>query len=290
MFAIMSAVFAGVIPESIAPSQRHRFDPWWFCALSLLCAWPAFSQPRLSNAPPRPNLTTFTPDSLPVLVSHLIATGGTSLKSEFETSEHFDAQQTALLKANDRRYIFVKDPNEEDFSYDADTSTLNFQLLPYTRRLLGDARGWPHPVITLASIRTSSREYMGTNAFGVKMLIRSSEYANYEVALSEDSAYGFAPISSGSFPGSYPSDYKPIRGSFAMPMHVARNVKPFVRFAFYGRLSQPRVYIDTDFKEAKINDPYEVRIKRHVILFRVEALVIIDVRSGSIISADVGAQ
>ncbi|MDQ1472531.1 MAG: hypothetical protein QOJ99_4011, partial [Bryobacterales bacterium] len=140
--------------EIIAPSSVWRHSSFSLARLPLNVELTGRSMSLLEiRAADRRRFVTTGPDSISALVRKLILGGGRREKGEFETSEHFDASQAALLKANSRRLIFLKDvtPGVKEFVYDADTGMMAVQL--------------PEAIASLTDQGTSSRTITAKSVF-----------------------------------------------------------------------------------------------------------------------------
>jgi hypothetical protein len=216
-------------------------------------------------------------DSLSTLISRLVLSGGLTKKGEFETSERFEARRAALLKSNSRRYSFLKEADDSEFSYDADSATLHMALTPVGRTIQGNSATATFTITTTIIGRSS---YVGTNAFGVKKTIISTRFSQYEVAMSDDSGYDFPEKKIGDY-GT--GEFESLERTVAMTASRAKALKPYLRFAFYGKLADSQVFLDSESTTATISSPYEHNTQREIVLFNIEAIKVVDSRTGAVV-------
>jgi hypothetical protein len=207
---------------------------------------------------------TIIPNDIQPLVSRLIAAGATKPKGEFETSEAFKARFAALLKANDREYFFLKSGGAgDDFLYDADRAAFSLSVA---------AGEWQSPekehlpAITLKTVTRSTRQYVGSNAFGVKKLITEVNLDEYSVAVDFDSPIKFA--------GGSPT------ATVKMDPGAAQRLKPFLKTVVHCRLEDAHVYQDSGGWSATVSNPTDVNIRKYILIVRVLDIVFIDSRTG----------
>jgi hypothetical protein len=87
---------------------------------------------------PRPATKPFGDDIQAVSIA-LTAGGGLAPKGQFETTSEYEQRLAALLKANDREYIFVKSYDDRDFTYDADSETMTITVRSLGQAIYDDA-------------------------------------------------------------------------------------------------------------------------------------------------------
>lgn len=163
--------------------------------------------------------------------------------------------------------ILLKDvtPGVKEFVYDADTGMMAVQL-PEAIASLTD-QGSSSRTITAKTVFNGSRQYSARNAFNATVLVTSSKFDEYEIAMTEDSEHEIPPINT----------------EFPLSPDRARSLKPFLRFALYGSLADAHVYLNFLDTEATITDPHEVHITKFILLMNVEHIDVVDSRSGEVI-------
>jgi hypothetical protein len=206
------------------------------------------------------------PDRIQSVILRLIAGGGRKEKGEFETSEHFSATQSALLEANNRRYIFLKDltATGSEFSYDADLGTMSVNLREGFSHLIEPSAS---RTVIMKSVPTGSRRFSAKNAFNVSVIVTSSTFDDFLIAMTERSERWI----------------KPINTEFSLTPERARILKPFLRLALYGTLADPHVYMDSFDTEAKIDDPQEFHTTKFILLMNIEHIDVVDSRTGKVV-------
>jgi hypothetical protein len=240
--------------------------------LTVLCSmfalvWTASPQPSRSTKVRQ----SAKADNIVALITQLVNGGGLNEKGEFETSDHYKSKMDALRKANDKRFVFIKPSEDDEFIYDADRAVLHMNLQPGERIAGGDDLV---PSFALSTTTISRRSYMGSNAFGVKKLITASVYNQYWIAAGKDSGYEFSEATSGQ------NTFDSLERDVPMDVSRAKLLKPYLRFAFYGRLADAHVFFDSRSTTATIESPYEHVTRYLTVLFTIDLIKVVDSRTG----------
>jgi hypothetical protein len=228
-----------------------------------------FAQPPKKPSTPQP-----IGQDIESVIKRLIASGATRPKSEFETTEQYEKRVSLALDRN--QLLFLLPVGEEDgdvvsFKYDADQQTMAADLWGVMQWLVRSdntsKENPPHFQVEVKRRLLSSRQYLGSNAFGVNKTISFKEFDEFGLALDNN----------GMLSQEHPT--------FTWPMTVeeARLVKPFLRVAVRCVQNAPGVYTDLTHGEPSIDWPKEFVNHLYYLPVLVEEVWILDFRSGKLV-------
>ena len=234
-------------------------------------------QPR-SGAPQRPRLG----DDIVQLIDKLKA--GTDEKGEFETTAEYEARRKAVTIQKAAVSFVVENVI---LRYDADASEMTVRLVAdvtsipaapptISRSADGSMLYGRSLTVLVRSILKQGGSYVGTNAFGAKRSIDYRAYDDYGVRLAPDSPINFNnnPL----------TDVKASLFTFSLDPTQARDLKPFLRVALVGTLTEPRVWSSLDTHDPTFSEPYETRRNGLYVTLRLEEVRILDSRSGEMVT------
>lgn len=219
-------------------------------------------------------------DSIVALTSRLIAGGALEGKDESETSEHFKARMDALAEANSKPMLLIKQSDDGEFSYDPKSSKLHMTLHPIARKIHSDDDK-SLAAFVLAENLASDDSGVESNASGAGKEMLSTIYNRYEIAMAGNSGYDFPEKVIGDY---RIGDFDLLEWDVAMPASRARSLKPYLRFAFYGQLSDGRVLRNSTSKTATVTSPYKTEIRSLTVIFRIDEIRVIDSRTGATVA------
>lgn len=198
-------------------------------------------------------------------------------RSEFETTEQY-RKRLLLEKDDPNEFTFVLPVSDEDggvvnFKYDADSETMTANLwgvLPWLRYAMWKPYEYATAEFQVLVKRRliSSRRYIGSNAFGVKTVVSSKEYDEFDLALDSNELL---------------SAQSP---KFSWPMKIAdaKAGKPFLRVAALCiLLDDLTVYRDEGHHEPSVDDPREITTHYYYLPAVLEQVIIFDPRSGRVL-------
>ena len=213
-------------------------------------------------------------------VKRLMASGPKP-KSEFETTEQYEKRLALARDPTQLVFVLPDHPVPNDgssiFIYDAENQTMTVDLHisnntvhevepPFNSfyAASNDVGGRNVYTLDLKERNVSSRQYIGSNAFGVKKVISYIEYSHFGLTLDYKGLYG--------------SSY-----SWAVTASDAQALKRFLRMAVLCVQSLPSVYKDEEHVEPTISDPVELVVHKFYLPVLVQQLWIFDTRSGNIV-------
>lgn len=139
--------------------------------------------------------------------------------------------------------------------YDADAQELGITLSSFS-----------HTALCIKKQTISSRNYVGTNAFGVKVRVRSLIEGTYAVSFNA-------------------SDWLTVQGLvLAISAQQARVIKPHIRLLLVCSLREPFTQENVIGQDATVRNRYEHYIDEHYVTIQPEQLWIFDARSGRVLS------
>jgi hypothetical protein len=227
------------------------------------------------STPPRTQAPVFGHDIMKVIDGLLKAAAATG-KGEFETTAEYEARRRALTAPQDT-LVFVLP--EVAASYNADGGTMEVSVMPERfdsdvgQQLapsdLGKIRG---DTFTLLTVPGKGGLYNGTNAMGAKRIITYLESTDYGLVITPNSLMTFNARSGAVF------------FSFRVDLIDARMLKPFLKLALVGRITEPRLYSNRIAHTPTFTEPWDTKREGLYVPFSVEEVRILDSRNGHMIA------
>jgi hypothetical protein len=216
----------------------------------------------------------FIADDIEGVINTMATTGAARPKSEFETTEQYEARLLQFASASKQDFVFLLGVGSDNgdavsFEYDADSQTMTANMwgvLPWLRHG-GPSAKRPQLQVEVKDRLVGSRQYVGSNAYGVKRIVSVREHDKFGLALNGDG------VLSGRGP----------RFSWPMTIEEAKAAKPFLRAAVRCVQYAPTIYKDEGHAEPTIDSPYEFITHYYFLPVLVEQVWIFDVRSGKIL-------
>jgi hypothetical protein len=201
----------------------------------------------------------FTGDNIGLVIKAV--TTKAAPKSEFETTPAYEARRNAS-KMDGSAFVFVFDSQKDFFTYDADSATMMAPLPITTNKFYLEPNSPEYTVLTLRRLELSSREYVGSNAFGATVNVSSHLYDEYGVVTNQPLVTALA---------------------FPMEVSIAKDAKSYLRVALACTLLGGEVHRDVAGHEATISDPYETHVQKQYLPVTVTELFVFDERSGNVL-------
>jgi len=137
--------------------------------------------------------------------------------------------------------------------------------------------GLQPPTIVLKSVLSKYGSYVGRNAFGVTIVVKTSTTIEHGIVVSLSSA-AMGLVKTEESPREY-------RFSFPLDISQARILKPFLRELVVGHLIEARVYKGSDTIGAGTLDmPYKDKYEGVFVPFSIDDIRILDIRSGKVVA------
>jgi hypothetical protein len=202
----------------------------------------------------------FAGDSIESLVKDI--TTNAAPKSEFETTAAYEARRNAARR-DGAAFVFVLDSGKDLFTYDADSGTM-MTSLPISKETFYLEPNHPeHTVLTLRRIERSSREYIGSNAYGAKANVSSHLFDEYGVVVNQSL----------------------LSTLMSPPMDAsnAKDTKPYLRAAVACTLLAGPVMRNVSGHEATISNPFEFYVQQQYLPVTVTEILLFDERTGNVL-------
>jgi hypothetical protein len=196
-------------------------------------------------------------------------------KSEFETTEQFESRIAAI--APPKQYIFVNDPATDahpiDKYSDAGAFVYNADVQSFSRTI---TMFYVQGVFALRSITTPTGQYVGTNSFGVRVVVNRFDRTVYELQIDEPSSF----FEKG---GDYDTSYF-IHLVAPVPREAAMSVKSHLRIAILCTLTKMEIQHEDPVSSATVDKPTEVHWHEKIIPVGINKVIVFDDRAGNILS------
>lgn len=229
-----------------------------------------------------PNFLGHDPEAI---VAEIRESGASKPKSEFETTAQYQARRT-MGSLEGRRYVFVVDPeigfhslSGAEFAYDADEQVMTARLQIHKEELYdlqksGGGRELNYALITKHA-KPIVAKAIGTNVFGASVAI--TEYGTQE--------HGIALLR---LPPGLLHETEYLRlaeAKITIPMKAdqAERLKPNLRFAVVGIVSEMRFLTTIEEKQATLSHPTSVIRGTDFIPIIPEQLLLFDFKTGEIL-------
>jgi hypothetical protein len=198
-------------------------------------------------------------------------------KSEFETTAQYEARVASFM-ARRQQYVFVNNPTAdalrdapdsdcEHFKYNADE-----QMLTRTVSLFTTAEG---AAFELKVDIMPTGQYVATNAFGVRKLVRRFEKNVYELRVTKKPEFFEEAVGGGEW---LLKIKLPMRATEAMVL------KSTLRIVLVCTVSEPDIRRGQWRTEATITEPSEVHVHTKGLPVRIDKLFVFDRRTGRIMA------
>lgn len=215
-------------------------------------------------------------------------------KEEFETTANY--RNKIISAVTDDVYAFTLDPVFNGIGYglriepyNADTHKWNIHV--YTMPL-SEYEDEYIASINLKSTDRSTRSYIGTNAFGAKVLIKSNRSTDFGIALVNQNDFG-----KGLSETKLSKSVRKINFSLDMPTEKAKTLKDNIgvlllcKTSLYELNGKRNIYgkgnglisEDTDIKKATIDDPIELLTDRKFINVKMLSIWVYEINTGSVL-------
>lgn len=204
-------------------------------------------------------------------------------KSEFEPTSAFESRRTGFVdhplyaSVTPNGYLGFVVGSESifapEFKYDADSQTLAITLTGSTKRFLMDKDNPTLDGVLIRSIVRDRHSYIGSNAFGAKVEVRSSYSEDYGVTFNQDNWL---------FRSS--EDYqRKFTHLLATTPDEARALKPDAKLLLVCRLSEPWLRHSAHGHDATINEPYETVVGDNYLQVLPDQLWVFNDKTGDVI-------
>ena len=271
----LASLYCAVATANEEFGFRTRAHFLAFCTLG--CALLITSEPLWCQSP-RPNAPRTTTklhllavtDRVPQnFLGHQIediirvirASGHSRPKSEFETTEVYRSRGQEFIEQLPDLFIVLREGAGLDVAFDADLQKVTFRLVTQNRSLHEiEERA---DVIVLKTQLVSSRQYVGTNAFGVAVRVREQRFRDLGLSIVGDG----------------------LNGHFSIPMESdrAKDLKSHLRLLLKCRVDAPLVYTGTHYVKATISDPIEEYRESLFVDVEPTEVLLIDNRTGAVL-------
>ena len=196
-------------------------------------------------------------------------------KSEFETTEQFESRIAAI--APQKQFIFVNDPATDAHSVDehsdAGVFLYNADVQSFSRTI---KMFYFQGEFALRSITTPAGQYVGTNAFGVRIVVNRFDRTVYALEVEERSSF----FERG---GDYDTSSF-IHLVAPVPREAAVSAKSHLRIAFLCRLAEMEIRHEDQVSSATVDNPTEVHWHERKIPVSLNKIIVFDDRTGNILS------
>ena len=228
----------------------------------------------LAQAPKKPSPQPAIGQDIESVIKRLIASGATLPKSEFETTEQYGKRMSLSLDRS--QLLFLLPLGEEDadvvrLKYDADNQLMTAEVWGVTNWLMDlerdDKEKRAYFQVKVKERLLSSRQYVGSNAFGVNKSIAFKEYDEFGLALDNN----------GILSQEHPTF------TWTMTADEARLVKPFLRVAVRCVQNAGGIYRDDTHGKPSIDWPKEFVTHLYYLPVLAEEVWILDSRSGKLV-------
>lgn len=194
-------------------------------------------------------------------------------KSEFETQQEYAARTAAVRLPGidgDGMVMAMLPTNSAQLRkrYMAEDKTLFLELtLEKSSKFAGPA------YLIIGDKTLSSRQYIGTNAFGVKKQIRAQEIESHGFAVTKTNA-GYSDMA------------RTIIFSVEMAPAEARAALPNIAIVAIGKPASPLVTLDVSYSSPTIDDPYDITRRFKMLELVGAQLWVVNKASGAVLQKD----
>lgn len=203
-------------------------------------------------------------------------------KDEFETADDYEKKIMAIVK--DDVYTFKLDPDIWTYGlkvhpYDAESQDLKIDINTFSLNEYMSTAS-----IIVKNVAGTVKSNIGSNAFGVKVLVKKYTGKQYGIALTNENDFGTSEFPPG-YIGRY-SGHRKMSFTFAIPPDKARTLKNNIRVLLLCKLRPDRnelIFKDAYIVEPTIDEPQKLVYDRKYINVEMLSVWVYEVNTGTIL-------